>query len=130
MSKEKDTSKIVNNDAPVEVKKAMGFLSWIQEYSKKITTSVFIIFCIANIVYLGVTFYAYIYAGMDMMYFDTFLTEIHTTFREVVGGYIIKAAAENVLKIGGSYVEKILVAKYNTSNNDDIDYSYNGGIMG
>lgn len=53
------------------------------------------------------------------MYFNTFVTEVHTTFRDVIGGYIIKAAMENVLKIGGSYIERIFEVKYNLGISDD-----------
>ena len=33
---------------------------------------------------------------------------MHTTYREVIGGYIIKAAVENVSKYSGTIVEKWL----------------------
>ena len=46
-------------------------------------------------------------------------TQIRDLFRDVIGGYIIKAAMENVLKIGGSYIERIFEVKYNLGISDD-----------
>jgi hypothetical protein len=47
-----------------------------------------------------------------IQYLDTYISEIHLTFREVIGGYLIKAASENVVKIGGSYMESYMKDKH------------------
>jgi hypothetical protein len=39
------------------------------------------------------------------------LTETNSTFKDVVGGYIIKAAVENAFKIGGNYYVGVADAK-------------------
>ena len=48
---------------------------------------------------------------LEIYYIDTFISEVHCTFRDVIGGYIVKAAAENVFKIGGSYMESYMQYK-------------------
>lgn len=48
----------------------------------------------------------------ELAMLDTLITEINTTFRDVIGGYIIKAATENAFKITGSIIDRILEAKY------------------
>ena len=48
---------------------------------------------------------------------DTLITEINTTFRDVIGGYIIKAAVENAIKIGGGYLISLYETKLNYMDN-------------
>ena len=109
-----------SNDKDIQVvKEAVKFMSWSQEFTKKIVSIYFFIFVISNILFLGVASVAFFQTGGEMMYFNTFVTEVHTTFRDVIGGYIIKAAMENVLKIGGSYIERIFEVKYNLGISDD-----------
>ena len=59
------------------------------------------------------------------MYLDTLISESNLTFREVIGGYIIKAATENAIKIAGSiaekYIEFIANKKYKVEEEDDFD---------
>ena len=90
------------------LKKSIGFMSWVQEFSKKIVAVTFLLFLAANIFVMVLMFLEYYSSGMEPSGLDTLLSEIHTTFRDVIGGYIIKAATENVLKIGGAVVEKYL----------------------
>lgn len=90
------------------LKKSMGFMSWVQEFSKKIVAVTFLLFLAANIFVMVLMFLEYYSSGMEPSGLDTLLSEVHTTFRDVIGGYIIKAATENVLKIGGAVVEKYL----------------------
>ena len=90
------------------LKKSIGFMSWVQEFSKKIVAVTFLLFLAANIFVMVLMFLEYYSSGMEPSGLDTLLSEVHTTFRDVIGGYIIKAATENVLKIGGAVVEKYL----------------------
>ena len=90
------------------LKKSIGFMSWVQEFSKKIVAVTFLLFLAANIFVMVLMFLEYYSSGMEPSGLDTLLSEIHTTFRDVIGGYIIKAATENVLKIGGAVIEKYL----------------------
>ena len=52
---------------------------------------------------------------------DTLIEETHTTFRDVIGGYIIKAATENVLRIVTGTVENYLTLKYHKPMDIDQD---------
>ena len=89
------------------VDKSKTFVNWIQEFSKKIVAITFIIFVIINIFILLLILSAYITSG-ELYYLDTLISEANLTFREVIGGYIIKAATENAIKIAGSIVIKYL----------------------
>ena len=51
------------------------------------------------------------YGSGSVVGIDTLITEFNCTFREVVGGYIIKSAIENAVKIGGNYYVGISNAK-------------------
>ena len=96
-----------------------SFFKWIQEFSKKIVTISSIIFVVSNIFILALMFMNYINSN-DLSYMDTFIMETNQTFREVIGGYIIKAAAENAIKIAGSIIDKHF---NNKSNEDDVENS-------
>lgn len=106
-------------------KRTISFFNWIQEFSKKIITITFYIFVIINIYVLVIIWLAYNNSG-DTLYLDTLISETHLTFREVIGGYFIKAATENALKIAGSIIESFLKYKlkkeYNITVTDE-DYS-------
>lgn len=111
MSRQKDEETIVN--------KSLKFGIWAQEYSKRVVSFTFIIFLLCNVFYMLFTAISFISSGiMDIAYYDTFLSEMHLTFREVIGGYIIKAAAENVFKISGGIIDKLIEAKQ-ISNNEN-----------
>lgn len=91
-------------------KSNMKFFQWVQEYSKKIVTITFYIFVIGEILCLGLILLAYYQMG-ELMFVDTFIMENNQTFRDVIGGYIIKAACENAIKIAGGVVDRYLTFK-------------------
>lgn len=95
---------------PQRMRKNLEFLNWAQEYSKKIVSITFFIFVISNIFFLCLITAEFI-KNSDLAYIDTYMQELHLTFREVIGGYLIKAATENVIKIGGSYLESYMRTK-------------------
>lgn len=110
-------------------KTSRSFFKWVQEFSKKIVSITFVIFVLINLFTLGLVAYNY-FATFDLMYLDILLSETHLTFREVIGGYIIKAAAENSFKIIGSIIEKYYEHKYANSpatNITNTDYSDDPG---
>lgn len=121
--------------------KQKKFLVWVQEFSKKIVTSIFILYVvntIVNIYFVYLTINTGLVSGID-----TLISETNQTFREIVGGYIIKSAVENAVKIGGNYYvgicdaklramnqkldEKLNSTSKHTSNNTD-NYDYNEDI--
>lgn len=101
-----------------------SFVKWIQEFSKKIVSVTFVIFVIINVYILSMISISYYTTG-ELMCLDTLITESNLTFREVIGGYIIKAATENAIKIAGSiaekYIEFIANKKYKVEEEDDFD---------
>ena len=104
----KDPNDFASRDEGIQ--KQIKFMSWIQEFTKKIVTITFLIFILSNIFYL-VMILAQFSTTTSITYIDTFITEMHQTFRDVIGGYIVKAAAENVIKIGGGYLIRYMEAK-------------------
>ena len=48
---------------------------------------------------------------------DTLIAENNATFRDIVGGYIIKAAIENAVKIAGNYYIGITDARLRAMKN-------------
>lgn len=91
--------------------KSSGFMGWIQEFSKKIVAVTFFMFLAINIFVMVMITLHYITSGGDIIYLDQLLSEAHVTFRDVIGGYIIKAATENVIKISGSLLDRFLATR-------------------
>lgn len=92
-----------------QIEKQKKYVVWVQEFSKKIVIIVFMMFVIFSFAELGLIYMSFkegYSAGLD-----TLITETHLTFRDVVGGYLIKAGVENAFKIGGNYFVGISEAK-------------------
>lgn len=94
-----------------EFNKQKKFMSWIQEFSKKIVFITSLLY-VAAIIFIFYMVFASHQAGM-ITGLDTLISEINLTFREVVGGYIIKSAVENAVKIAGNYYVGIIDAQLN-----------------
>lgn len=95
----------------------LKFFHWIQEFSKKIITITFVIYVLIHIFILAFVAIAYFRTG-DIASLDTLITESNTTFRDVIGGYIIKAATENAIKIAGGIIDHYLELKYRTNKEE------------
>lgn len=105
------------------------YIGWIQSFSKKIVSVTFGLYLVSVAFSIGMVWYSFQTGTITGI--DTFITESNTTFREVVGGYIIKSAVENAVKIAGNYYIGIADAKLNalreklgmesndTSNNEE-----------
>lgn len=106
-----DTSTSINNTGK--------FFNWIQEFSKKIVTITFIIFVIIELYSLVLLYLSYLQTS-DISLLGTLISESHLTFREVIGGYIIKAACENAVKISGSIINSYLDKKYGVNIEDNV----------
>ena len=124
--KSKSSDLTLEQAADNGVRTSTNMLNWAAEFTKVIVTITFIIFVFANIfVVIMMCFQQFTYGNSDL---STFITEIHTTFREVIGGYIVKAAMENVSKIGFSVLSDYLDKKYSiktitTADDDTLDGS-------
>lgn len=94
--------------SPEEItKKSNSFLSWMMEFSKKIIFYTFLIYIIIHIFIIVMTAIDYFKSG-NMQCLDTLISEVNQTFRDVIGGYIIKAAVENVSKYSGNILDSWL----------------------
>ena len=99
------SSKYFNSDydklQDQEVDNAKKFVSWVQSFSKKIIVAVAIMY------FIIVLFTLIIIAIQTFMgstpTLDSIFTEVNTTFRIVVAGYLVKAGVENSFKIAGNY---------------------------
>ena len=94
--------------AEAVAKKQTKFIFWLQGFSKILVSVVFIVYV------AGMLYYCYLIrtCTSEMISgIDTFLTELNQTFRDVAIGYVIKAAVENAVKIGGNYLVGITDAK-------------------
>ena len=99
-----------------------SFFVWIQEFSKKIVFGAFLIYITTNIFTFLMIYLAFLNSG-DVLSLDTLIIEANTTFRDVIGGYIIKALTENAIKISGSLIDKyigyFLEKKYGIKNTEE-----------
>ena len=84
------------------VEKTKKTVIWMQEFSKRVVTIIFLIY-VAVTIFTSVMIYLTMKVTGDASMVSLLLTETNSTFRDVVGGYIIKAAVENAFKIGGNY---------------------------
>lgn len=116
-----------------DTEKQKRFMVWVQEFSKKIIIVTFILY-IGNTLFSAYLIYLSYTQGV-ITGLDTLISETNSTFRDVVGGYIIKSAIENAIKIGGNYyigicdarlraLKKDLKEKKIISSNVDNEFNY------
>lgn len=86
--KQKEIDK--NNDCRVAY-------SWMWEFSKKVVVAIFLIYIFNYFICWIASFLSGI-KGWNIPYIDTFVTSTNETTQIVLGGYFIKAMAENVFK--------------------------------
>lgn len=92
--------KYLKNDIK-NVEKQKKFVVWVQEFSKKTVVVIFGFYILTSIFSLFLVYQSLQQGSISGI--DTLISEINMTFREVVGGYLIKSAVENAVKIGGNY---------------------------
>ena len=105
-----------NNNEDI-VESSTSFFKWTQEFTKKIVTIAFIIFVLVNAFVLSILLLSYLTTG-ELQYLDILISESNQTFRDVIGGYIIKAATENIVKISGSIIDRLLDIKYKSDKDN------------
>ena len=91
--------------------------SWLLEFSKKVVFVIFVIYII-NYVVCWVASFVCGLKGVNIPYIDTFITSTNETTQIVLGGYLFKAMAENIIKVRNS-----------NSSNNDIDNVNNDELM-
>ena len=91
--------------------------NWLIEFSKKVVVGIFIIY-IANYIICWTLSFLSGLNGWSIQYIDTFITSTNETTQIVLGGYLFKAMAENIIKVRNS-----------NSSNKDMDNVNNDELM-
>ena len=73
-------------------------LNWLWEFSKKIVVGLFVIYVLTYLFSWILILLSGMY-GWNITFLDTLISETNSTFKVVIGGYLIKSMAENVIKI-------------------------------
>ena len=99
---QKITSKIKQEELTEKLNKAKlnnpTMLNWLWEFSKKIIVGLFIIYVVTYI-YTYVLILLSAKFNWNISYLDTLISETNSTFKIIIGGYLIKSMMENVFKI-------------------------------
>lgn len=85
--------------------------SWMWEFSKKVVIAIFLIYIFNYIICWTASFLCGV-NNWNIPYIDTFITSTNDTTQIVLGGYFVKAMAENVIK------EKKVKSKSNNTTDD------------
>lgn len=93
------------------IEKNKKYVSWIQEFSKKIVVVTFLLYFITSIFSIVLVYLSFQSGSISGI--DTLIVETNNTFRDIIGGYIIKSAIENAVKIGGNYYIRMANNKLN-----------------
>lgn len=124
-----DDSEELMKEEIATIEKNKKYFVWVQEFSKKIVVIAFWLYLITSVFSLVLVYLSFkegIISGID-----TLISETNATFREVVGGYIIKAGVENACKIAGNYYVGVSNAKLSmlrdklAKNNPNVDLESN-----
>lgn len=107
-----------------EIENSKKYFSWAQGFSKKIVVIIFCLYVGISLFSLGLVWLTY--QEGSVIGIDVLIEQTNETLRNIVGGYIVKAAAENSFKIIGNYFVGIANAKlkaieYQMKKNDTID---------
>lgn len=73
-------------------------LNWLWEFSKKIVVGLFVIYVLTYLFSWTLILLSGMYSW-NITFLDTLISETNSTFKVVIGGYLIKSMAENVIKI-------------------------------
>ena len=99
---DKSYKELLDDESKVDIKKSnktSKAFDWLIEFSKKVVFVTFIVYLISTLVEIYIMNISANITG-EIVGIDTFIAETNATFRIVVGSYCIKAALENVFKIG------------------------------
>ena len=101
--------------------------NWLIEFSKKVVVGIFIIYIVNYIVCWTLSFLSGL-NGWSIQYIDTFITSTNETTQIVLGGYLFKAMAENIIKVRNSNSSNKDMGNVNNdelmSDNSDDDSSF------
>ena len=117
--------KFVDDNSKNEtIDKSFKFFNWTLSFTKNVVQVAFIIFVIANLFIMGMIVWHYVRMG-ELYPMDTYIDRIFEMFIAVIGGYIIKSALENSIRISFSvindYLEKKLQIKIDAENTETLE---------
>lgn len=96
--------------------------SWMWEFSKKVVFAIFIIY-IVNYILCWTASFLCGYYNWNIPYIDTFVNSTNETTQIVLGGYLIKAMAENVIKVKNKKLDTSNIENDEVSSEETDDYS-------
>ena len=108
-----ETGVIKNKEKDKTIRETVKFFDWQLSFTKTCVQIAFIIFVLANI-YILTLISINFYMSNDITLLDTYINNVFTMFVDVIGGYIIKSATENGLKIVMSVFSDYVEKKYHT----------------
>lgn len=101
--------------------------NWLIEFSKKVVVGIFVIYIVNYIICWTLSFLSGL-NGWSIQYIDTFITSTNETTQIVLGGYLFKAMAENIIKVRNSNFSNNNMDNVNNdeslSDNSDDDSSF------
>ena len=104
---------ISKNEKDATIRQSKKFFDWQLSFTKTCVQIAFIIFVIANLFILAImTINFYITGTIDLL--EGYTNNVFSMFENVIGGYIIKSATENALKITMSVLSDYVEKKYGT----------------
>ncbi len=118
---------ITNKEKDKTIRESVKFFDWQLSFTKTCVQIAFIIFILANIyILIMMSINYYMNASVELL--DTYINNVFQMFIDVIGGYIIKSATENSLKIVMSVFSDYVERKYKTplvdKNGNDIYNSH------
>ena len=103
------------------IENSVHWYNWNFSFTKKCISISFLIFIIANIfIIIGLT--ASFIIQKDLEHIETYVTEVYSLMKDVIGVYIIKAGVENLAKIIMSVVSDYFDKKYDSNSGDEIEF--------
>lgn len=91
--------------------------NWMWEFSKKVVVGIFIIYILNYLLCWSLSFLSGFY-GWQISFLDVFITSTNETTQVILGGYLIKSMAENVIKIRSNDINK---TSTNNKTMDSVD---------
>ena len=101
----------INDNNEDTVQKHFEFFNWSLSFTKNVVRACFILFLIVNI-FITAMITVVFFTTQEITALETYITEVYNMFVTVIGGYIIKSAAENTVKIVFSVLSEWLEKKY------------------
>ena len=123
-----------DNDKNKAIGEGFKFFNWTLSFTKNVVQVAFILFVIANIFIMGMIIWHNIRTG-ELYSMDTYIDRVYEMFIAVIGGYIVKSAIENSIRISFSvindYLEKKLQLQIEKENTETLqaegDFSDDAG---